>query len=317
MKKGRVFWTPIRTTLTAVLLVIIGTTASYLYLQDKDMPLFFPSGQVGVQERDLIVFTMLLSLVVIIPVYSMLIGFSIRYRKNGKYNKKAAYTPEFENSHILEFIWWGIPILLIIILGTITWVTSHTLDPHRQLDSKVEPLRVQVVTLQWRWLFIYPDQHVASMNQLKIPAGTPVNFEITADAPMSSFWIPALGTQVYSMAGMNSKLSLIADKPGMYRGTNTNINGRGYSSMDFDVVAVNSRSEFNHWADAIKERSGENDLDWDLYENLADPTESSSVAYYTLKDPSLFNMILNKYMNKDNSAIDGLKTKQMTEGARG
>lgn len=317
MKKGRVFWTPLRTTLTAVLLVVIGTIAGFVFLKGYDMPLFFPSGEVGAHERDLLVFTMLLSLVVIIPVYSMLIIFSIRYRKNGKYNKKAAYTPEFENSKIFEAVLWGIPVLLIAILGTVTWVTSHTLDPHRHLDSKVEPIRVQVVTMQWRWLFIYPDQHVASMNQLKIPAGTPVNFEITADAPMSSFWIPALGTQVYSMAGMNSKLSLVADKPGMYRGTNTNINGRGYSSMDFDVVAVGSRSEFNHWVDAIKERPENNDLTWDLYENLATPTENSSVVYYTLKDSSLFNMILNKYMNKDNSAIDGVKTKEMMQGARG
>lgn len=317
MKKGRVFWTPTRTTITAVLITAIATIAGFIYLEGADMPLFFPSGDVGVQQRDIMVFTMLLSLVVIIPVYTMLVVFSTRYRANRKHKNKAQYTPDDDHNNLLEAIWWGIPILLIIILGTLAWKTTHSLDPHKPLDSKVAPLRVQVVTLQWRWLFIYPDQHIASLNQLKIPAGTPVNFEITADAPMSAFWIPALGTQIYAMEGMNSKLSLIADKPGMYRGTNTNINGRGYSSMDFDVVAMNGRADFDSWAKSVYDNSKYGQLDFEAYGKIAEPNESNEIKYYTLKDLNLFNRILNVYMNHDSTAVDGVGDRNTTNPKSG
>lgn len=305
MKKGKVFWTPLRTTVVAVLITVLGIVGAVWSLWGTDLPVFYPSGEVAEHERNIIVFTMALSLVVIIPVYTMLIVFSSRFRKNRTHKNNAKYTPDADSNHALEAIWWGIPIALIVVLANVAWFTSHSLDPHRPIDStSAKPLRVQVITLQWRWLFVYPDLGVASLNQMKIPAHTPINLEITADAPMSSFWVPALGSQVYSMAGMNTKLHLIADKAGMYRGTNTNINGKGYSSMDFDVVALDNRNDFDSWVKTVHESDTTKSLSWNGYKALAKPTEESKVTYYTVDDKNLFNRVLNKFMNHDTGAFD-------------
>lgn len=293
-KRVGVFGTPLRILLTVVLLLGLAGLGSWLYLQGKDIPVFNPQGSVGVQQKQLIIFTLLLSVIVIVPVYVMLIAFAWRYREaNGH---KAAYTPDVEGNRWIEAIWWGVPIAIMCVLGTVTWITTHQLDPYKPLDSKVPALRVQVVALQWRWLFLYPDQHAASINELRIPANTPINFEITADAPMSAFWIPSLGTQTYAMTGMTSRLSLIADRPGVLRGTNTNINGKGYSNMDFKVDVLKSRREFDFWTRAIANLPEHSHLEWSTYEKLAKPSESTNSAYYHLHDTDLFDQILNKYM---------------------
>ena len=239
MKKRRSqTWKPWRLLAAIAVGLIASGVALAFYLQGKDVPVLDPQGVVGIQERNLIIFTCILSVFVVVPVFVMLGVFAWKYRED---NTKAEYRPDEEGNKWLEILWWGIPILIIAILGTVTWITTHQLDPYKPLDSNVKPLRVQVVALQWKWLFLYPDQRVATVNELKIPAGTPINFEITADAPMSAFWIPSLGTQVYAMSGMTSKLSLQADKPGTYRGTNSNINGEGYADMHFTVTSVEPR----------------------------------------------------------------------------
>ncbi len=263
-----------------------------------DIALFNPQGAVGKKERDLLVFTILLSLVVIIPVYAMLFTFAWRYRENN--HKKTAYTPDVEGNKWMEAVWWGIPIAIIGLLCVVTWVTTHDLDPQRQLKSDVPALKVQVVALQWKWLFLYPDQNVASLNELRIPAGTPINFELTADAPMSAFWVPSLGTQTYAMPGMSSKLSLVADYPGTYRGTNTNINGKGYAKMDFKVVALDSREDFDTWVKSISSHSGHTHLDWGSYETLAKPSENNPITYYHLHDTDLYTKIIEKYTGGEN-----------------
>jgi cytochrome o ubiquinol oxidase subunit 2 len=184
------------------------------------------------------------------------------------------------------------------------------LDPYKKLESNVKALDVQVVALQWKWLFIYPEQQVVSVNELKIPARTPINFEITADGPMSAFWVPNLGTQTYAMTGMTAKLSLIADREGIYRGSNSNISGEGYADMHFNAVAV-PEDEFATWAKetAIERDSKGYHFEWPEYAELAKPSKANKIAYYHLHDPDLFNKIIAKYMHggsaSDQDSMEG------------
>lgn len=275
-----------------VLVPFIVGALVWLLTLGKDVSVLNPQGAIAVQQKELILFTLMLSAVVVTPVFLMLIIFAWRYRAS---NTKAAYTPDVEGNRWVEALWWGIPILIIGILSVITWVTTHQLDPNKQLVSEVKPVKVQVVALQWRWLFLYPEQKMASVNELIVPAKTPINFEITADAPMSAFWIPSLGTQTYAMTGMSAKLSLIADRPGIYRGTNTNINGTGYSKMDFEVKALDSRENFDSWAESYSSQRTHEHMDWDNYESLAKPSKETAVKYYHLHDKNLYTKIINKF----------------------
>lgn len=273
---------------------IVGAVVWFLSM-DKNVAVFNPHGQIAAQQKDLIIFTLWLSAVVVIPVFIMLGLFAWKYREG---NHKSTYTPDVEGNKWVEALWWGIPITIIGILCVVTWVTTHQLDPYKPLESSVKPVKVQVVALQWKWLFIYPEQQVVSVNELKIPARTPINFEITADGPMSAFWIPNLGTQTYAMTGMSAKLSLIADKPGMYRGSNTNINGVGYSDMDFDAIAI-PEDEFAKWAKKTateRDRAGYH-FDWEKYEQVAKPSRHDKVAYYHLHIPDLYTKVINKFMH--------------------
>lgn len=261
-----------------------------------DVAVLDPKGTIAQQEKDLLIFTLWLSAVVVIPVFAMVAFFAWRYRED---NHKAAYTPDEEGNKYLEAVWWGIPIVIIGILSVVTWVSTHQLDPYKPIASGAKPLKVQVIALQWKWLFIYPEQHVATVNELVIPADTPVNFEISADAPMSAFWIPKLGSQIYAMNGMSAKLSLMADEPGRYFGTNTNINGEGYSEMNFEAWAMESRRDFDLWAKALVALPSHVTMDWAEYEKVAKPSKGNEVAYYHLHDTGLYNKVINKYMSHD------------------
>jgi cytochrome o ubiquinol oxidase subunit 2 len=301
MKRRRgQFWTPWRIVASIAGLLVIGGLVATLYLQGKNLGVLDPAGSVGVKEKNLMIVTLLLSAIVVIPVYVMLIVFPIRYREG---NHKAVYTPEVDGNRWLETLWWGIPIVIIGILGVITWVSSHELDPGKALASNVPPIRVQVVALQWKWLFLYPDQRIATVNELKIPAGTPVNFQITADAPMSGFWIPQLGTQTYAMTGMSMPLHLVADHPGTYRGTNSNINGKGYADMSFDVVALDSRRDFDDWVKSIVDSPKHNHIEWTEYQQLVKPNIPKTVTYYHLHDDNLYTRIVKQYMHGGQDAM--------------
>ena len=181
------------------------------------------------------IFAALLSLVVVIPVFAMTIYIVWRYRES---NQKAKYSPDWDHNSKVETIWWLIPTLLIVVLSVVTWNSSHSLDPFKPIKSSVKPLRVQVIALQWKWLFIYPEQGVASTNILELPVDRPINFEVTADAPMNSFWIPQLGGQIYAMAGMSTQLHLMASEAGTYAGASANLSGKGFAKMKFDTKAV-------------------------------------------------------------------------------
>lgn len=273
---------------SAVILFL--SAVGWFLLHDKHIPVFMPSGEIGSQQRDLILFTVALAAIVVVPVFALLLVFAMRYRED---NKKAKYQPEWSENKTLEAIWWGIPILIIIVLSVVTWITSHSLDPYRAIKSDKPALEVKVVALQWKWLFIYPEQMMASVNDLTIPVDRPVHFTLSADAPMSAFWIPDLGSQIYSMNAMSSQLNLIANKAGTYKGYNTNINGEGYAKMVFDVHAVSDEA-FESWVDGARYSSS---LDEVMYGVLAKPGVPSGPMYYYLADTSIYEKIIMKYLH--------------------
>lgn len=172
-----------------------------------------PKGPIGLQERSIIITATVLMLLVVVPVIALILIFAWRYRAS---NEKADYRPDWSHSNTIEAVVWLIPCLIIAALGVITWRSSHTLDPYRPLDSKVRPLRIDAVALDWKWLFIYPDQRVATVNEVAFPANVPVEFHITSATVMNAFFIPQLGSQIYAMAGMQTELHLLANEPGTY-----------------------------------------------------------------------------------------------------
>lgn len=249
-----------------------------------------PKGIIAEQQKDLLVFTVLLSMVIIIPVFAMATIIAYKYREG---NTKARYMPKWDHDKKLEALWWGVPLLIIAVLSVITYRTSHSLDPYRPLESEKEPIKVQVIALEWKWLFLYPEQHIATVNYLQIPEDTPINFEITADAPMNSFWIPQLGGMVYAMNGMTSKLHLQADEQGTYRGVSSNISGEGFADMKFDTN-VTSRADFDSWVAGVAKEGMV--LTFDHYKGLAEPTIKHPVVNYASYQHNLYDTIINKYM---------------------
>lgn len=302
MKRYKV---PMVVSLVASALIVLG----WLLVRNVHFDILQPMGDIALQQRNLLYFALLLCAVVVVPVFVMLIGFAWKYREHdgGKGKAKAAYAPEWSDNKWLEIIWWGIPIIIIAILATVTWVTSHSLDPYRPITSDKKAIEVQVVALQWKWLFIYPELGVATLNQLPVPVGTPIHFSLTADAPMSAFWIPTLGSQIYNMNGMNSQLNLIADHTGDFAGYTTNINGEGYARMKF-VVHSQSQTEFDAWVK--KAATSPRMMDTAEYEKLAKPATVTEERDYMLMDAHLYNTILDKYMT---SGMSGSATDTSTE----
>ena len=276
--------------LSLLLIALIAAAGTWVYLRSVNIPVLEPSGTVGDKEKNLIIIAVALSLIVVIPVYIMLIGFAWRYREG---NIKAKYDPDFTHNRTIEGIWWAVPLAIITVLAVITYRSSHELDPSKPLDKRPE-MKVQVVSLQWKWLFIYPKEHIAAVNIVKFPSNTPVNFEITSDAPMNSFWIPQLGGQIYAMSGMSTNLRLDAKKTGIYAGSSANISGKGFSKMHFSAE-VKSQSDFKQWTDSVKKLSP-NVLDTGTYEILAKPSIDEGETYFGSVEPGLFDKIVSKYI---------------------
>jgi cytochrome o ubiquinol oxidase subunit 2 len=271
-------------------LVLFGIAAiGLLFIYSDGVSVLSPQGMIGEKQRDLLMLSTYIMLFVVVPVFILTFFICWKYRAS---NKKATFNPDWDHSHIAEAIWWGFPLVIIIILSVITWKACHELDPSKPLVSDTKPLKVQVVALQWKWLFIYPEQGIATVNFLEFPEKTPIEFEITSDAPMNSFWIPDLGGQIYAMAGMRSKLHLIANAEGTYRGFSSNISGKGFSGMTF-MAKSTTRDEFDQWVASVKQAPG---LSFEVYDQLAKPSEYNSPANYSLSEPGLFNWIIMKYM---------------------
>jgi len=241
-----------------------------------------PKGPIGQQERSIIITATVLMLLVVVPVIALILIFAWRYRAS---NEKAEYRPEWSHSNRIEAVVWLIPCLIIAALGVITWKSSHALDPYRPLDSKVKPIRIDAVALDWKWLFIYPDQHVATVNQVAFPANVPVEFHITSATVMNAFFIPQLGSQIYAMAGMQTQLHLLANEPGTYQGLSSNYSGDGFSGMTFKAVAM-PRQGFDAWVAQVQ--ASQQTLGAAAYEQLARPSENNPVAYYSQVQPHLF-----------------------------
>jgi len=256
----------------------------------SNLVLFEPGGPIGDAERTLIVTAFLLMLIVVIPVLVMTLWFPLKYRDS---NTKAIYTPKWAYSGRLDFAVWMVPIAIIMVLGYLTWTETHRLDPYRPLKPDVKPINIQAVALDWKWLFIYPDFNIAAVNELVVPVEIPLSFRITSDTVMNSFFIPQLGSQMYAMAGMESRLHLLADKAGVYFGQTQQFSGSGYAYMQFRAKAV-SQSEFQGWLQEVGQSADK--LDPARFQVLQKPSIAAPVTYFSTVEPGLFDQIIRQYM---------------------
>lgn len=270
------------------------------------LELLDPKGSVGEQEKHLILIAMGVMLLVVIPVIVLTLVFFWRYRET---NTAATYSPKWAHSTKIEVVVWSIPVVIVVALAVMIWETTHKLDPYRAIEpvaSDKPPVRVEVVALNWKWLFIYPDYHVATVNKLVLPVDTPVEFKLTAESLMNAFFIPQLGSMVYAMSGMQTKLHLIANQTGTYAGMSSAYSGAGFSDMHFKAH-VTSRGDFDKW---VREAQAVPDaLDAPTYVKLEQPGTGAPVAIYANVMPGLFDAIVGKYMGP----MDG--TSQSMRGA--
>ena len=255
-----------------------------------------PAGDVAAQQRDLILISTGLMLLIIVPVIAMTLFFAWKYRAS---NTSATYDPEWNHSTKVEIAVWGAPMAIILVLGTVTWISSHKLDPYRPIDriaprqpvaAAVKPLEVDVVAMNWKWLFIYPEQGVATVNELALPVNRPVAFKITASDVMNSFYAPALAGQVYAMPGMQTQLHAVLNKTGRYEGFSANYSGAGFSGMRFKLDGM-SAADFDRWAGAMRARPAQ--LTHADYAVLARPSSDEPARGFGGVDPSLYGDILN------------------------
>jgi len=252
-----------------------------------------PQGPIAAAERLILFNSLGIMLAIVIPTIIATFAVAFWFRSS---NPRARYLPDFTYSGRLEMLVWSIPAMTVLLVGGVAWVGSHDLDPHKPVSAAVDPVRVQVVSLDWKWLFIYPDQGIASVNQLTIPVGTPVSFELTSSGVMNSFWVPQLAGQIYTMPGMVTRLHLQADHPGTYRGLSANFSGDGFADMRFDVDALPAE-RFAQWVEA-KRNSGPL-LDEQAYAALAKPSKAVAPSTYRVIAPSLFNSIVSFGMRPD------------------
>ncbi len=257
-----------------------------------------PQGTIGLMERALMIHAVEFMLIVAVPVYILIFFFAWWYRAG---NTKARYMPEWEHSKMEELIWWAIPFEIVLVLGALTWSSTHELDPRKNIDPNVPPLVIEVVALDWKWLFIYPAENIATVNYLRIPAGRPVEFDVTADAPMNSFWIPQLGGQIYAMTGMVNAINLEASGPGVYAGGSANYSGVGFAQMKFTAEST-SQSDFDAWVEAV--RAATSTLSLSAYQKLAEPSASAAPVYFGSVAPNLYNSIVMRFMDQGAPNMD-------------
>lgn len=277
--------------LLATLTRIFGVGAVML-LGGCNMEILSPKGDIGAQEKTLLFTATGLMLIVVIPVIIMILTFAWKYRAS---NTKADYQPKWAHSTAIEVVVWTVPCIIVAILAVITWRSTHALDPYKPLVSEHKPVTIEVVSLDWKWLFIYPEYDIATVNEIAFPVDVPVNFRITSASVMNSFFIPQLGSQIYSMAGMETKLHLNAREPGTYAGISANYSGAGFSGMRFKAIAT-SQEGFDNWVKEAK-ASGTS-LTPAVYQELTKRSERNPVVKYASVPPSMFDYILGSTMSK-------------------
>ncbi|MGA2126990.1 MAG: ubiquinol oxidase subunit II [Xanthobacteraceae bacterium] len=245
-----------------------------------------PQGPVGLAERMILIDSLAIMLAIVVPTIAATLAFAWWFRAS---NRRARFLPDWKYSGRIELIVWGIPALVIMLLGGVAWIGSHDLDPAKPLPSDTPPLEIQVVSLDWKWLFIYPSQSVASVNQLVVPAGVPVHFSLTSASVMNAFFIPRLGSMIYTMNGMATQLNLRADAPGTFLGLASHFNGDGFPGMHFDVRAVPAE-QFAAWIESTRNTGAA--LDADSYAALAAQSMNVPPFTYRTAAPDLFRQIV-------------------------
>src|SRR5271169_5009212 len=250
-----------------------------------------PQGPIAAAQLLLLINSTAIMLVVVVPVILATLWFAWWYRASNPHAARAS-DEGFEGR--IEFVVWSIPVLIVILLGGVIWISSHQLDPRAPIPAKADPLRVEVVALDWKWLFIYPDQGVGAVNQLVIPVGTPVNFRLTSATVMNSFFVPQLGSQIYTMGGMTTHLNLLADNPGEFPGFSANFSGDGFADMRFVVKSVPA-GDFDRWVATA--RSTGSALDDAAYAALAKPSKAVPPTTYRSVEPKLFDRIIEQTLS--------------------
>ncbi len=258
-----------------------------------------PKGPIASAERQILLNSLGIMLAIVIPVILAILGVAFWFRES---NGRARYRPNFTYSGRIEMLIWSIPAMTVFLVGGVAWVSSHDVSPRKPIVSTVKPLRIQVVSLDWKWLFIYPDQGVASVNHLTIPVGTPVSLELTSSGVMNSFFVPQLGSQIYAMSGMITRLHLQADYPGTYRGFSAQFSGEGFADMHFEANAVPDE-KFTQWLNTA--HSAGPQLDAETYANLAKPSAAVTPFTYRSVAPGLFDSILVSEVKSDDAMCRG------------
>lgn len=252
-------------------------------------PVLDPHGTAALAERNLLFIASGLMLIVIVPVFVMTFWFAWRYRAS---NTSSRYMPDWSYSGRLDALTWVVPALIVTVIGYLVWTYTHRLDPYKQIADAAAPLEVDVVAEDWKWLFIYPEQNIAAVNELVFPSGRPLRLHLTSDTVMNSFYIPGFAGQIYAMAGMQTELNLRVEGPAEFVGRNTQYSGRGFPNQQFAVRSTN-QSQFDEWVARTK-RSPDK-LDGATYAALAKPRSNVPVTYYSSVEPSLFVRIIENY----------------------
>jgi cytochrome o ubiquinol oxidase subunit 2 len=248
------------------------------------------SGTIAFAARNIMIASTLLALVIIVPVLVYAFVVARKYRAG---NRALTKNPENNAGTRFVILFWLAPAFIVFIFTLIIWRTAHSLDPSKPIVSENPPITIQVVALRWKWLFIYPQQHIASVNFIQIPVNTPIHFVLTADAPMNSFWIPQLGTQMYAMTGMSTQLYLMADKEGDFVGSAAEINGAGFSGMRF-ITRSSSKINFDQWIDSVKHATST--LSREEYAVLSLPSENNPPKFYSSVDENMYTDVIAKYI---------------------
>jgi cytochrome o ubiquinol oxidase subunit II len=272
------------------------------------MNILDPQGPIGAADTAILIDSVAIMLAIVLPTIAAIFAFAFWFRAS---NTKARYLPNWEYSGRIELVVWSVPTLTIILLGGVAWIGAHQLDPAKAVEGSAKPLTIQAVSLDWKWLFIYPDQQVATINTLTVPAGVPLRFELTSSSVMNVFFIPQFGSMIYTMNGMATQLNLRADRPGTFQGLSAHFSGDGFSDMHFDVHVVPSE-QFSKWAQDASH--ADKSLDERNYSEIAKPSMKDPPATYRLADPQLFSSIVSQKLPPSPGAQAGVKGADLPAG---